>query len=156
MMEPFVAVIETSALARFITGSPSAYATISALHILGIAMLVGAIIPVDRRLMGQGSEGIDGGLEMLSRLALVGFALAALAGILLASVRFRDYLADPAFRFKLGLLASAGLNAALLHIHRRGRRLYDLTNTARASGAAAVSICLWIAAIFAGRWIAFT
>ncbi len=49
-MDPTV--IEQWPLVRFIATAPGAYPVLSALHILGIALLVGPILLVDLRMIG--------------------------------------------------------------------------------------------------------
>jgi hypothetical protein len=147
--------IESSALARFIAMAPLVYPTVSALHILGIALVFGSIVPVDLRLLKVFGPQFDAVLPFLVRSALFGFALAASTGVLLASIRIADYLDNPAFLTKMALLIAAGTNAMLL------RRLSDHRDVVRMVGslvgrcAAMTSLSLWICAVLAGRWIAF-
>lgn len=48
----FVAWIEGAALARTLRGSGNPYMVVNAAHILGIGLLLGAILPLDLRILG--------------------------------------------------------------------------------------------------------
>lgn len=147
--------VEQAPFVRFLATGYGVYPALSAAHILGIALLVGPILIVDARLTGLlRGRALLYAAPALVRTALTGFALAATTGLLLFTVKAADYAANPAFLVKLGIVAAAGLNALLL------RRLVpapfagaDPPPAARV--AALVSIAAWLAAILAGRWIAF-
>lgn len=133
------------------------YAAVNAAHLLGIALLLGAILPLDLRLAGvlRGPPLPVMG-RFLSRSAAVGVALAVATGLLLFAVQPRDYLANPAFRIKLPLLLLALVNVAL--IHRASAWRAALRGEAVAPGlraAAAVSAASWLAVLAAGRLIGF-
>jgi hypothetical protein len=137
-------VIEHSALARFIGQAPYVYPILSAAHVAGIGLLFGPIVAVDLRLIGVLDSRLDPARDLLVRLSLTGFLMAAVTGALLFTVQATDYAANPAFLTKLVLIGVAGLNAALFRLRPVRARL-----------AAALSLTVWVAAIFAGRMIAF-
>lgn len=147
--------IETLAAVRFLATANGLYPLISALHILGIALLLGSITIVDLRILQILGPQLDAALATLVRVAICGFLIAATAGLLLASVRLTNYVVNPAFQVKLMLLMLAGTNALLL------RKWHSFEHSARAVGtlagawASSISLLLWIATLFAGRWIAF-
>lgn len=128
-----------------------AYPTLEVLHILGIALLFGTVWIVDLRLLGTIRKG---NLHELARLllpwTLAGFVLAAFTGLLMFTTRASDLIANGAFVVKMGLLFAAGCNAALLHA--RGP-LDDCNTVTRLQ--ALLSVALWIAVVFCGRWIAY-
>ena len=100
--------IEASGLARMLRGSGDLYMVLNALHILGIGLLLGAILPLDLRILGvlRGpSLPVIG--PFLSRMAGIGLGLAVLTGACLWSVSAAEYLGNAAFRWKLVLLAVA-------------------------------------------------
>ncbi|MEH6717255.1 MAG: hypothetical protein V7704_00110 [Aurantimonas endophytica] len=147
--------VEGLQIVRLIATVPGAYPTISALHVLGIGILVGSIAPVDFRLLGILGPKFDAVMSTLIRMALAGFGLAAASGLLLASVRIGSYAQNPAFLSKLAILAVAGGNAGALRLFAHGSDLAGMVRRGRGSVAAATSLVLWLAAVFAGRWIAF-
>src|SRR5262245_25485000 len=91
--------------------SGTAYLFVNAAHILGIGLLVGGILPLDLHLIGllrSPSLAVVGSL--LLRVASTGLALALLTGLWLFSVKPHEYVTNPAFLTKLGLLAFALVN----------------------------------------------
>ncbi|GGF61038.1 hypothetical protein GCM10011402_11220 [Paracoccus acridae] len=155
-MVELAAWIEASSLARVLRGSGTLYMVLNATHILGIGLLLGAILPLDLRILGvlRGpSLAVIG--PFLSRMAGAGLGLAVLTGFCLWSVGATEYLDNAAFRWKLVLLAAALGNVALLH--RLGWQRVVVTGVAdRATRVlAAISAALWLSVLLAGRWIGF-
>lgn len=134
-----------------------AYLLVNAAHILGVALLLGAILVLDLRLLGAfGSVplAVMGPLQL--RVAAFGLGLAVLTGAWLFSIRPTDYAANPAFQIKLALLAAALANIGLQHANARFRRaMTGAPVTPAVRACAAASLVLWIALLVAGRWIGF-
>ncbi len=137
--------------------SGTLYMLVNAGHILAVCILVGAILPLDLRLIGLFRSFPANVLgPFLSRAAAVGVLLAVTTGALLFSVRAVEYAANPAFLAKIGLVGLGIVNAGLLHRSRYWSKL-------RSGGVvhpvvavfALVSIVVWVGAVIAGRWIAF-
>ena len=154
---PFLEWLGSWPVAGLLRGSPTGYLFINAAHVLSIGLLVGAILPLDCRLMGLTTRAPLAVLApFLTKAAAVGLAGAIVTGCLLFLVRPLDYAGNPAFLIKLALLAAALLNIALQHRHAAFR-------DALAGGAiraivrlhAACSAALWLAVLLAGRWIGF-
>lgn len=149
--------LEAWPLAAFLRRAHVAYLAVNAAHILGIGLLVGAILPLDLRLIGLFPRvplAVLG--PFLSRAAVVGAALAVATGLCLFSVQPRHYVANAAFLWKLALLAVALANALLLHASQAYRRaLGDGAVAVRVRLHAALSFGLWLAVLLAGRWIGF-
>ena len=144
-------VLEATALAQYLRGSVYAYPLVNAAHIVGIALLFGAIVPVDLRLLGFWRRRDASALLAICRpVAAFGLALALSAGALLFLVRAGEYVAKPIFLAKLGLVAAGIVNAGLAE-----RALWRGSRTASALHAAA-SLLLWLAAIVAGRMVAYS
>lgn len=128
-----------------------AYPTLETMHIVAIALVFGTLWIVDLRLLGV-IRTFDARLlaKTLLPWTLAGFALALLTGLTMFTSRVGDFISNPAFIIKMGLLLAAGANAAVLHA--RGA-LDDGNPITQAQ--AALSIAIWIAIIFCGRWIAY-
>jgi hypothetical protein len=148
--------LESSAPVRFIATSPFLYPLISALHLFGIALLFGSIVPVDHRLLRVVGPQFDDSFDSLIRLSVLGFCLAAPSGALLASVRISQYVENVAFLIKMAILLTAGANALMLHRLAGSRSIAQMVGRPAGQIATAASLCLWTAAILAGRWIAFS
>lgn len=156
-MEHLVAILSALPGAGLLRASPVGYALLSAAHILGIGLLLGAILPLDLRIMGllRGPALADLA-PFLSRLAAAGLALALLTGPLLVSVRPLEYLENPAFRTKILLILAALANLGAIHVGRGWRGLCRGRPAAAALRAgAAASALLWVATLLAGRLIGF-
>jgi hypothetical protein len=154
-MQLDLAAIEAWPFVRFVATTPHAYAAVSALHILGIAVTVGAIVPADLRLCGWVADSIDDSLKTLARISIGGFVIAASAGVLLASVRIAEYVSNPFFLTKLAILTLIGANAAATLLMCEGRALRALAGRPSGKIVGLLSLALWATAVAAGRWIAF-
>ncbi len=148
--------IEALGLVRSVVTVPWLYPALSALHIVGIGTLFGSIAAMDLRLLRFLGPQFDPALPILVKMAVFGFALAVTTGLLLASVRISDYAQNNAFLTKMTILAVAGFNAWLLRRLRPGADLAALVGTLRGRLSATASLFLWLGAVFAGRWIAFS
>jgi len=143
--------------AVLLRSSGTAWLLVDAAHILGVGLLVGAIVPLDLRLLGL-FRALPLALiaPLLSRTAAAGAALAFATGLWLFSMKPAEYLANSAFLWKVALLAPALANVALQHANRS----YAL---ALAGGAVRLtvrlaalgSILMWLSVLVAGRWIGF-
>lgn len=137
--------------AEWLRQSATAYLFVNAAHILGIALLLGAILPLDLRLAGfLRRQPIEVLAPFLVRCAAAGLCFAVLTGAWLFSVKPDEYLANPAFRWKLVLLALALVNVAAQH---RGAGQPHTSHAVRVR--AFLSLCLWLSVLVAGRWIGF-
>lgn len=134
--------------------STLAYPLVNALHIVGVALLFGAIVPLDLRLIGWRTEAaaIDGLSRLLLPVAIFGFLLAACAGLLLFATDARAYTESPLFRAKIVLIATALANALLL----RAVDWRHPTSSGRTRAlAGAASMVLWLAVIILGRLVGY-
>ena len=137
--------------------SGTAYLFVNAGHILGIALLIGAILPLDLRLLGVwGRAPLSVVGPFLSRTAGTGLGLAVVTGAWLFTVRPAEYVANPAFLAKMGLLATAAANIAVQHrAHSFASAIDGETVRPRVRALAGLSAALWLAVLVAGRWIGF-
>jgi hypothetical protein len=148
-------VIAASAPIAALRTTPTLYGIVNALHIIGLATLFGAILTLDLRVLGIfRPKDWRGAMAVASPVAGIGLAVAVTTGALLFAVRPSHYLANGPFLVKLALVALASLNVALFHLRCRRMSSERPDLTLRLS--AFVSVLAWTAAIFAGRFIAFT
>lgn len=128
-----------------------AYPALEVLHILGIALLLGNLLLLELRIWGLAGELP---LRALARptlaLSLAGFGLIAASGLTMFAANPGELLANRTFLIKMGLVSVAGLNAALFHA-RGGLARPD----ALAKAQTVLSLALWLAALVAGRFIAY-
>jgi hypothetical protein len=140
-MEAWLLAVEHSCATRLLQTIPGLYPFVSALHLLGISLLVGPILILDWGLLrGRFDEG-----GRLQKTATAGFALAAATGSALFTVQATKYAHNPAFLGKLCLIALAGLNLLV----------YRWVGRDRPRGFAFCSLAIWLSALLSGRFIAF-
>jgi len=159
MLVEWLAAIQDLPFAAALRSGRWSYAAVNAGHIVGIALLFGAIVPLDLRLMGcWRAVPIRTLARILVPVAVAGLMLAIAAGLLLFSVRAVEYAGNAVFQVKLVLIALAVANALLL------RRAVQWEASQAATGvmpptrlrvSGGLSIVLWLAVIACGRMIAF-
>ncbi len=149
-----------SALGAAMRGELWLYPLVEVVHIIGFTVLVGSVVMFDLRVLGL-SKGIE--VTALARHLLI-WSLAALllivpAGLMMFSAHPHDFASNNVFILKLGLIATAGINAALFHvgIYRTVSR-WDTDGPSPALGKvqALLSIALWFSVILCGRLLAYT
>lgn len=151
--------LQEGAVGQAMRQSPLLYPVVEILHIVGFALLVGAIVGLDLRLIGAARWLSAAGLARhLLRLAIGGFCLALPMGALLFVTEAVSLSRNPVFLSKLALIALAGTNAVLFHLGAWRRVAgWDLQRpppAARVAGA--VSMSLWLAVLACGRLIAYS
>lgn len=151
--------LDQTGLATFMRSSPWAYPLTEALHIIGLALLVGSAALFDLRLLGVTSAmPVTLAARHLLRVAHAGLVLAAVSGFLLFSAAPFEMTANAAFRLKLVLLVVAGLNALRFHLGPfRSVSAWDShAPTPRGARIAALlSLGLWAGVIICGRLIGY-
>jgi hypothetical protein len=143
--------------AVLLRGSGTAWLLVDAAHILGVGLLVGAIVPLDLRMLGLFPKVPLAVLApFLSRAAAAGAAVAIVAGLWLFSMKPAEYLGNIAFLWKVGLLALALANVAVQHANRGFAQAIAGGEVRPSVRLAALgSILLWPSVLVAGRWIGF-
>ncbi|QNP50319.1 DUF6644 family protein [Diaphorobacter aerolatus] len=144
--------------ARWLQQSGVAYLFVNAAHILGLALLVGAVFTLDFLILGRMGDAalLPALAARLSRTAGCGLVLALVTGVWLFSVRPHDYLGNIAFLCKLALLLIALTNVVWQHRSAGWVRMVAGHGIAPAVRVRALfSLLLWCAVLLAGRWIGF-
>ena len=151
-MDAVVEALGGSALAQWLRFSRWGYAAVNTTHVLGIALLVGAILPLDLRLIGVWrSVPLEPLARVLVPVAATGLVLAMSTGALLFITRATEYAALNLFFVKLALIATGAIHALSLH---RGPGLLNASPT-RLRITGATSLSLWLSALVCGRLLAF-
>ncbi|SIQ44971.1 hypothetical protein SAMN05880561_1037 [Rhizobium sp. RU33A] len=155
-MEWLAALGETS-VARALIRSPTLYIFANAGHILSLAMLIGASVFLDLRLLGRfKSLPLAETAELFSRIAAVALVCAVLTGAILFSVRPVEYAGNTAFLIKLLLVGLGTANAVSLHLSRDwAEMIVGKQASLRLKLGAVFSLTIWLSAVLAGRWIGF-
>lgn len=158
-LESLAAALQASGLSETLRASVWLYPLVNTGHVVGIALLFGAIVPLDLRLLG-GFRAVPLAplATTLVPMAMAGLLLALSTGALLFATRPLDYVVEPLFGLKLLLLAAAVLNALWLRFDPHWRHLgatfgMPLRRRWRLHGA--LSVLLWLGVITAGRLIGY-
>ncbi len=128
-----------------------AYPVLEVLHIAAIGIVFGTMWIVDLRLMGLMARlDVNDLAKSVLPWTLFGFLLAMLTGLTMFVTQIGALINNPMFIAKISLLFVAGTNAAILH----ARGPLDADNRLTRFQAI-LSLLIWIAVIFCGRWIAY-
>lgn len=153
-MEWALDALAQSDLAQYLRFSRWGYAGVNAAHILGIALLVGAITPLNLRLFGAWPRIPQQQLaRVLVPAAASGLVLALTTGVLLFSTRPVEYVSLTILWLKMGLIGVGALSAIAAHL-MHGWWLDSASRLQRVR-IGAVSLICWLCALTAGRLIAF-
>jgi hypothetical protein len=161
-MQPGTAMLEAlqgGSFAAAMRDSIWLYPAVETVHIIGFAILVGAVIMFDLRLLGV-SKRVP--VRMLAQ-HLLPWSVAALllivpAGFLMFSADATTLISNRAFVVKMVLLVLAATNAAAFHLGSfRSVQLWDLGVKAPRSARlhAAASLIIWLGVVTCGRMIAY-
>jgi hypothetical protein len=138
--------LQGSEAAQALRASTWAYPAVATLHAAGASLAVGAVVLMDLRLLGWGAS-LDRAavLRFALPVALVGAALALVAGMAMFSTGAAHYARNPAFLFKMAALAFALWNALAFH------------RSAAAPGRlhAAASLVAWLGVVAGGVFTAY-
>jgi uncharacterized membrane protein len=157
MLLPFFQWCESTALGTAIRMSPWAFAVIESVHLLGLAVIGGAVLLVDLRMLGFGLR--DQRIAELAR-AVFPWLVGSLVVMLLTGVGL--FLSEPlkcydsrAFWVKM---ISLGLAMLFTFTIRRTATLADETRVRPIwfKLVALVSLALWFGVGGGGRWIGFS
>ncbi len=123
------------------------------MHVLGIALLVGAIVLLDLRLLGAWRTiPVAAIARPAVTVAAIGLGIAFVTGPLLLIVQATEYVANPFLYIKFAAILVGLVNIAVL------RFAGDWTDDGfamRRGVAAALSLLAWLTALTAGRLIAY-
>ena len=152
--------LSSTSLATWINESETVvgYSGILFLHTFGLAVVVGLSMAVDLRLLGAASRMSLRDLQSLFRFIWFGFWVNAVSGTLLFIANAPGKMANPLFETKLVLVALGVMVMALIERRLRQAERAGVTPMASRLGLRALagaSLLLWVAAIVAGRLIAY-
>ena len=152
-LEGLLAALEQTGPVAALRESTFAYPLVNAVHVIGVALLFGAIVALDLRLIGwrRAAGPVAGFASLLLPVAIGGLLLAIPAGLLLFATDARAYAGSPLFQAKMVVILLALANALWLRtIDWRGEP--PQRRVALAGGA---SILLWLGAIVLGRMLGY-
>lgn len=155
-----LAALESSRVGVYMRESGFGFVPVEIVHVLALSMVFGSIAMIDLRLIGVASRRQP--VTILTREVLpitwCAFAVAIASGGLMFVSKATSYYGNLPFRLKMLVVLLAGVNMAAFHLgpYRHVEtwdRQVPPPPAVRLFGA--VSLGLWIAVIFLGRWIGF-
>ncbi|HKY09891.1 MAG TPA: hypothetical protein VJQ55_16695 [Candidatus Binatia bacterium] len=155
MIEQWAAALESTALATSLRNSVWSYPLVNAAHILGVALLVGSIVPLDLRLLGAWRSAPVAPLwNILTRTAGAGLILAAIFGTLLFITRATEYVSSNLFAMKMIAISLGAVNALALRMAFQARS-NEWKLPFRLRFAAGFSLAAWVSALTLGRLVGY-
>jgi hypothetical protein len=153
--------MEHSALGGFMRESSLwTYPIVNLSHVFGIAVLFGAVVIIDLRLIGLWRKvPLTALTDAAIPVAIAGFLLAIVTGTGLLATKSTEYIGNPYLLIKFSAIAVGVINAVFLNLSPawRARRERELSaNEGRQLALfGGVSLTCWVVAVSAGRLIAY-
>jgi hypothetical protein len=138
-------------VSQAISKSMWGFAVIETIHIIGLTMLLGSIFVLNLRVLGYGvKQPADKLAKEIFRVAIAGFAIIIVTGILMFMSAATTYMGSDPFAIKLGLLTLAIVMQFAMH---KIPGMY--AGGARGKVLAGLAMLCWFGVAYAGRGIAF-
>jgi hypothetical protein len=145
--------LEQSRLGAAARGSGWLYPVANLSHVLGAALLVGAIVTFDIQVLRHAKNaGIVA--RAVTPVAVFGLALQIASGTVLLAADAMPVVVNPVFQFKMAMFALGLINVAVFR-WRFGGGLKAEGALGGATWLAALSLASWLLVLLAGRFIAY-
>jgi hypothetical protein len=159
-LDAFCDRLSESAVSQAIQTTEWVIPAVQTVHILAVAAVVSSILLVNLRLIGVHGRNQPVATVMARYLPIVWYGLPILlaTGTTLIIAEPSRSLQNPVFVLKMSLvLLAAGMTLAYQIPLRHDDRFWDCSSSRRrlAQLLACLSMPLWAAIVFAGRWIAY-
>ena len=148
-----VAAIEHSALGEAARSTTWLYPLANLLHVLGAALLVGAIVALDVRLIRRATQA-GAVAQAAIPVAALGLVVQFVTGVVLFSAEAAALSRNPVFLVKMAVLVLGLANIVLFHWWF-GASLRQDKPLVGARPLAAISLGSWFTVLLAGRAIAY-
>lgn len=157
-MDAFVQWVQATPLSVWINQSTWIWPLCETLHFIGLSLLLGVTGFFDLRLMGFFRRVSIGAARDLMPLALVGFAINLITGVVFLTGLPGQYAHNPLWWFKVGFIMLAGLNAVVYETALSAKLLAlepgtDTPHRVKMIGL--VSLLSWLAVLYCGRMLPF-
>jgi hypothetical protein len=145
--------LEQSSLGTAARGSGWLYPLANLSHVLGAALLVGAIATFDIQVL-RCARHVGVIARAVTPVAAFGLALQVVSGVVLLAADAMPVVVNPAFQFKMAMFALGLVNVAVFRWRFGGGSKTEAPLDG-AAGLAAVSLASWVLVLLAGRFIAY-
>ena len=149
--------LQDSAFTEWFLGSDSiwTYPTVLTLHTMGMAILVGASLVVNLRILQVARDIPLPPLRPIYRFVWIGFGVSLLSGLVLFITEAADRVIDPVFYVKIGSIVLALWFGVIVKRYAIDDAGMPQATPARSRSLAAASLALWTVAIVSGRLMAY-
>ncbi len=157
-MNSFASWLENGFMNQWMVSQSWLFPAMETLHFIGLALLFGALLVVDGRVLGLGRFINMKAAMAFIPVAIIAFALNLVSGILFVASQPLVYFENVVFQWKMALIVIAGINALWFWLgeHKELVQLADGEDAPfRAKIIALTSLVLWILIIVAGRMIPY-
>lgn len=160
MIEQALVSVENLAFIPALRNSTFMYPLVNAGHILGVALLVGGIVPLDLRLLGLWRQyPVMMFVHVLRITSAIGLGLAVIFGALLFATAATDYAGSLLFQAKIGLVVLGGSNALILGRVLERQPIQSLPMQAPMPlplrAGALLSVIVWVGTLILGRLLGY-
>jgi hypothetical protein len=161
MLRDIQAWLGATALAPYVRDVVSVKALLESAHILANALILFSIGMIAMRLMGLSgrSHSVASMIKRFTPWVWGALVVVAVTGLVLLTGAGRRGLDNPMFQVKLATMAGAILATAALQLSLSADiSFWELTPARRAAAKLIAPLCflLWLATVFAGRWLAYS
>lgn len=150
--------LESTWLAQAITTEAWMYPAFESAHYVGLAMLVGAIMLIDLRLLGFAKILPIRAMVGLLPWVWAGFVVNVLSGTAMFVYGATNFGTNPSFGLKMAFMVLAGVNALIFTV-AAARSGDEWIDTGQVPGfvkvVATASLVLWLCVVTTGRWMAY-
>lgn len=159
-LDAFCERLSASALSQAIQSTDWVIPTVQTVHILAVAAVMSSILMLNLRLIGvrARSESVASVAARFIPVVWYGLPVLLATGAILIIAEPTRALQNPVFILKMTLVSlAAGLTLACQIPLRRDHGFWDGSSSRRrlARLIACLSLPIWVAIVFAGRWIAY-
>ena len=153
----FLTWLQETEFAQFLASDPYAYPVLLCFHAVGMAGVVGLVWVMSARVLGYPKGLSTATFERMSTLALWGFAINTLSGLLIFSTEATRVIVNLDFQLKMACILLGGIAVWLmLRAVRKSDPEAPLDFPLAAKIIAALTSAAWFLAIIFGRQIAYT
>ncbi len=153
----FLTWLQETEFAQFVASDPYLYPVLLCLHSIGMAGVVGLVWVMSARVFGYPKGLSIATFERMSTLALWGFAINTLSGLLIFSTEATRVIVNLEFQLKMACILLGGIAVWLmLRTVRRADPEAALDFPPAVKIIALIASLAWLLAIIFGRQIAYT
>ena len=153
----FLIWLEATPLADWVRMSTIGYPLMITLHAIGMAVMVGIALMLDARLLGRFAGIPYQSLQRFLGIAWLGLGINTISGSCLFAAQATQYIVDPVYMTKMGLVLLGAITAAILQttLGRDAAGWGQSRPPVNVRIVAVLSIVFWVTAIIMGRLTAY-